>query len=132
MTDYTHVGATGVRFRLKKDSEGYVLNHEQHIQPITDANSRLASHEQYGTRHMGAKLVARVPDLYYYIEWPQEFFRLTGKRKTEAPFEYRQFFLNKLDERDFQKYRVDSGKIGAKPIHNPISVAVKDGIRSGR
>ena len=92
-----------------------VINHaRQDCTPIVDANARLRGHEQYGTQRMGAKLVARVPDIFYYVKWPQEFkekYGFTKNSSRQAMRLYRDFFLEKLDEREFRYFRVDEGKI---------------------
>ncbi len=108
----------GVNRDLLTEFEGhqqFLVNHaQQDCTYIVDANSRLRSHKQYGSRVMGAKLVARVPDIHYYVIWPAEFKKKYGFRKDaspEAQLLYRRFFLNKLNEPDFKHFRIDEGRL---------------------
>jgi len=108
----------GVNRDLLTEFDGnqqFLVNHaQQDVEPIMDANSRLRSHKQYGTPGIGAKLVARVPDIFYYVKWPQEFLQKFGFRRdssSEAQLLYRRFFLDKLNDPEFSKFRVDEGKL---------------------
>lgn len=103
------------------EEDGHLVNHaRQDCTPIVDANKRLKSHEQYGSKHMRGYLAARVPDIYYYVLWPQEFEKRYGMKRNasvEARRLWRDFFLKKLDDPDFRDFRVDERKLAGTKEH---------------
>ena len=117
---------------VEDDQLGF--QYEADTTPLLDDNARLAAHQQYGSKVMGAKLVARTPAVLAFAVWPQEFHRLTGKRHTEDPEGYRKFRLTKLDSPEYSRLRVDRGKLGGKTdvgrpqvsLSRSISSALRD------
>jgi hypothetical protein len=96
--------------------DGKTYNHaRQDCTPVLDNVSRLKGHQQYGsTGGMKAKLVAQVPDIFYYVKWPQEFFAQYGCKPNSSPDArkaWQQFLYKKLDSREFRGFRVDQGKL---------------------
>ena len=95
------------------------FQYEADTHELLDENARMRSMEQFGTPHFKGKLVARTPAVLAFAVWPNEFFKLTGKRHTEAPEEYRKFRLAKLDDPEYSKLRIHDRKLGGKAISQP-------------
>ena len=110
----SQVSSTGTKARLLNEGDRTVLHHQANVEPVIDEAARMAQHEQHGTPEGNFKLAAYVPDIFYYTIWPNEFERVTGMTKEQAPKAYRDFFLAKLDLPEFCRFRVDPGRIGAK------------------
>lgn len=102
---------------VEDDKLGF--QYEADTTPLLDENARMRSMEQFGTPHFKGKLVARTPAVLAFAVWPNEFFKLTGKRHTEAPEEYRKFRLAKLDDPEYSKLRVHDKKLGQKTFRAP-------------
>ena len=124
----THRGAMGVDFTLHLEGDEMVFQHTQDTNPVLDRNARLRQHQQFGTRHMGARLVASVP---FVIEnqWKQEFREKTGHRASERGWAkvWHAFKMAKLDLPEFKKFRVDEGRIGSKTDVGGISMSTSIG-----
>lgn len=92
-----------------------VINHaQQDCTPVVDNVSRLRQHTQVGSKRMRGKLVAQIPDIFYYVKWPQEFFerhKCRPNSSKESRAAWQKFLYEKLDSREFRAFRVDEGKL---------------------
>ena len=109
-----------IQQELIKENDGTYLRSTQNFQPILDENQRMRSQGQRPGTH-GA-IAARVPVYHHYVLWPQEFERRHGwhpKRpppsvsRKDAEKLWRDFYVEKLHDRDYSKFRIDQRRFTA-------------------
>ena len=95
-----------------------VLRSTQDCTPLLDENARIRNEARTRTPH-GTRIAARVPEIHYWILWPQEFQARHGYHPRRYPKNvdrrhaekaWRDFVVAKLNDRDFSQLRVDDGK----------------------
>ncbi len=98
-----------------------VIQTTQDCTPILEENAAFARERQGRLSPHGTAVAARVPHIFYYVLWPQEFkarhgyhpkrgpFRDAG-HKQEAEQAWRDFMIGKLNDPDFGKFRTDDSR----------------------
>jgi len=109
-----------LRQDLVKESDGFVLHTYQDVGPVLDDNQRMRSQGQKSGTH--GSIAARVPEILYWVQWPEEFKKRYGWHPKRPPLNikprdadklWRDFFVAKLHDRDYSKTRIDQRRFTA-------------------
>ncbi len=117
----TH-GALEQHFTIEPGEAEAHIHSSQDVTRILDENARLSTAERKGTTTNGTAIAARVPVLYRYVKWPNEFEAKHGVHPDKLPAnmkpgdrmavqaKWAQFYKGKLNSREFRGFRTDGGK----------------------
>lgn len=102
--------------RLIKDKGEIYLHSSQDVEPVLDLNMELQNIDRPMMTKNGTAIVAKIPPLFYYVIWPQEFKEKYGYHPKRHPHtmsgeqaaaQWAKFLKEKLNDRDFSKFRTD-------------------------
>ena len=117
---YTTHRESPIEQSLIRENDHYVIKSSQNTQAILDDIQRKKSQGQrHGTQ---GSIAASVPEILYWVEWPNEFRKIYGFHPKRPPPNikskdsekmWRDFFIMKLHDRDYSKLRIDERKFTA-------------------
>lgn len=103
-------------FVLEAGNEAYIRS-SQNTDALVAENKRL-SNDPAGLSKHGTAIAARIPVIYHYVIWPDEFEKKHGYNPRRPPLSKREeagpawakFIKGKLNDPDFRHFRTDGGR----------------------
>jgi len=106
-----------IRQRLIKEDGNLFLHSHQDVQPVLDYNGAVRNIDRPTTTKEGTAVAAKIPAIFYWVHWPQEFkekfgyhpkrYDPTTIKSDDAEAQWGKFLKGKLNDPDFSKFRTD-------------------------